>query len=251
MAVMHLLFLRDSERIDLWPPVACGNQGAMANLDSALVVVQFRGNFIESIFHQGSVMITPEDVNLDLKLRGVVKVCRDGRRRHSLRPLTDEERLIRFFSKVDKTATGGCWKWIGAVGGSSKYGHLNVNGKFIKAHRYSYEVHSGKKIPTGLIARHKCDNKLCVNPDHIEIGTQLDNIRDCIDRGRKRYGILRGNENARAIISEDQVREVVKLSSLKIPQREIAAKTGVSKTNVGAIVQGRTWRHVSGLGKTP
>lgn len=84
----------------------------------------------------------------------------------------------------------GCWLWTGALNNMG-YGMLMVNGKRMLAHRASYEVNVGP-IPDGLFALHACDTPSCVNPNHITLGTQTDNMRQAAARGRIRsHGILR------------------------------------------------------------
>ena len=78
---------------------------------------------------------------------------------------------------------GDCWIWFKVKPGT--YGRIMVNGKKVKAHRYSYEKKYGP-IPSGLHACHTCDNPRCVNPDHIFPGTDTDNVRDCVRKGRLR-----------------------------------------------------------------
>jgi hypothetical protein len=80
----------------------------------------------------------------------------------------------RFFEKVYKTSD--CWIWTGALT-KSGYGHMVVNGKVIDSHRISYELFHGK-IPDGMLIMHSCDNKKCVNPDHLKIGTYSENMKD-------------------------------------------------------------------------
>jgi hypothetical protein len=95
----------------------------------------------------------------------------------------------RFWRKVNKTE--GCWLWTDKPNAYG-YGLINEfgkNGKRWFAHRYSWFLHNGE-IPKsnnyhGTVVRHKCDNRLCVNPDHLELGTQKDNVRDMDARGRR------------------------------------------------------------------
>ena len=106
------------------------------------------------------------------------------------------ERIERFWSLV---ATGDeCWEWLGSVG-HHNYGRFWNDGKEIKAHRFSWQLHNGA-IPEGLWVLHRCDNPRCVRPDHLWLGTVLENTRDMLAKGRERppyRGIercLRGHE---------------------------------------------------------
>ena len=88
--------------------------------------------------------------------------------------------MKRFWDKVEKT--DGCWNW--KANKANGYGHFSLYGKKIKAHRYSWIMKYGE-IPAGMLICHHCDNKACVNPDHLFIGTQSDNLKDCVRKGRK------------------------------------------------------------------
>lgn len=92
----------------------------------------------------------------------------------------------RFWAKVDKQQglgpNGDCWEWIGGKTGAG-YGALCVNGKTIGSHIVSATI-AGYSIKSGQVIRHSCDNPICVNPSHLTIGTQKDNILDKIQRGR-------------------------------------------------------------------
>lgn len=90
----------------------------------------------------------------------------------------------RFWTKVN--VQDGCWLWT-ASRSSKGYGMFWFEGQTVSAHRFSYELYNGS-IPEGMVVRHKCDNPPCVNPDHLELGTQAANERDKIVRGRYRNG---------------------------------------------------------------
>ena len=103
--------------------------------------------------------------------------------------------MARFWPKVHKTRT--CWNWIGS-NGSHGYGQLMVNGRPKGAHRLSYEWAFGK-IPRGLMVCHRCDNKRCVRPSHLFLGTAKDNLHDALAKGvhigpERRDRCLRGHE---------------------------------------------------------
>lgn len=95
-----------------------------------------------------------------------------------------QERIETFWRMVEKTST--CWNWTGCKKPTG-YGQLRCNGKARAAHRISFTIHFGP-IPFGGEILHKCDNPSCVNPDHLEIGTHADNMRQMSERGRAATG---------------------------------------------------------------
>lgn len=89
---------------------------------------------------------------------------------------------VRFWGHVAKSET--CWEW-NSSSQENEYGSLSVGGRKVKAHRFSWELHFGP-ITGGLYVLHRCDNKRCVKPDHLFLGTNQDNILDASAKGRLR-----------------------------------------------------------------
>lgn len=108
-------------------------------------------------------------------------------KRTNTRQLSIKERIDFYSETIPETS---CIWWIGTVSETGYPKLMDWSGqkpKCQRVHRLVYEIHNGP-IPEGLVVRHKCDNRGCVNPNHLEIGTQADNIRDMIDRGRQSKG---------------------------------------------------------------
>jgi len=94
----------------------------------------------------------------------------------------------RFDAKYTK-AESGCWIWTSTTTrekNGDRRAQIRVNGKYVYAARVSYEIYRGP-IPDGLLALHQCDNPICVNPDHLFLGTHYDNTMDAIDKGRFKH----------------------------------------------------------------
>jgi DNA-binding CsgD family transcriptional regulator len=114
--------------------------------------------------------------------------------------------------------------------------HFNNTPKYI--HRFIYEECFGE-IQKGLVVRHKCDNRRCINPEHLELGTIADNSRDMVERDRS----LRGSLNKKSKLSEMQVKQIIELSQT-MGTMELAKKFNINRNTVWRIKAGRGWKHV-------
>jgi hypothetical protein len=159
----------------------------------------------------------------------------------------------RFFKKIIKTEE--CWNWSGCIskGGYGKITEGGRYGKILIASRASWIIHFGE-IPKGKFVLHKCDNRRCVNPDHLFIGTQKDNIQDMYKKRRNVAYDRSGIKNPRCKLTEKQVIEIRKNFVAYTGKRNIgsgclywAKKFGVNCKTVWSIINGDNWIHI----KTP
>lgn len=139
-----------------------------------------------------------------------------------------------FWSKVEKNKNG-CWLWQASLIGDG-YGHFHVNRVGVLAHRYSYELFNGV-IPDGYIIRHKCNIRRCVNPAHLIIGTQKDNVNDAVYQKRHCHGVTHGC----SILSE---KDVTRIRTSKLTTREIAVQYNISYHTAWDIIKRRSWKHL-------
>jgi hypothetical protein len=137
----------------------------------------------------------------------------------------------------------GCWIWLGCLHHQG-YGLLNVSGKTMKAHRVSYELHFGA-IPTGMSVLHRCDNTSCVHPAHLFLGTQADNVKDMVQKGRARSKPQPAETNGMARLTWHEVKRIRLLASWGIPQIQIAQAVGASPMTVSRIVRNLAWKEAA------
>lgn len=148
----------------------------------------------------------------------------------------------RFWSKVImSSSTKVCWEWLAGTY-TNGYGQFRFGKKKVKAHRFSYELEFGK-IPNNLNVLHKCDNKLCVNPHHLFLGTHQDNMKDKVNKNRQSKA--QGIKNGMAKLTENVIIEIrKKYKSGLSTQRQLAKEYNISFKQIHNIVRYKRWKHL-------
>lgn len=157
-----------------------------------------------------------------------------GKRRSEIAQDTDPKEYLNARSQV---AANGCIEWTGGKT-ENGYGAAHFMGRYQSAHRLAYTAFNGE-IPTGQFVCHSCDNPACVNPAHLWLGKQQDNMTDKVNKSRHCHGETHGMHK----LTAEQVQVILKgdLSS-----SELAERFGVSTDHVGAIRKGLAWKHLQG-----
>lgn len=174
----------------------------------------------------------------------------------------------RFHTRYQIDEATGCWSWLGRLDPDG-YGHIMVARINGGAHRASWRIFRGE-IPPGLCVCHHCDNRKCVNPDHLFLGTHTENIADRTRKGRSAAGDRngsrlhpesrprgdthssrtqphlrpRGTRYRNAKLTEAQVAAILAERARGLKLKDLAAEFGVSNTLIWNIVSGRNWKHV-------
>lgn len=163
-------------------------------------------------------------------------------------PRSRQQCEIDFWERVRKGSDDECWEWIGyrTIHGypNFHYGQVYFEGKQIVAHRAAWIITKGP-IPKGILVCHKCDNPPCCNPNHLFLGTHLDNRRDCMQK--KRIVAMKGESHGRCILKSDQVIEIRRRYRFRGGKNStvgLAKEFKVSKPTIQAIISGRLWKHL-------
>jgi hypothetical protein len=158
-----------------------------------------------------------------------------------------------FWNKIAKEAVlapGGCWNWIGYLDrhGYGKFSTV-ISGRVrtLRPHRHAWLLVHGEILTPTIFLLHLCDNPRCCNPDHLKPGTQKENIRDAIEKGRFRIPEsprLRGEGQVSAILREADISFIRAHGRGRLSQQTLAVAFGVSINTIRAVVYRRTWAHV-------
>jgi hypothetical protein len=153
---------------------------------------------------------------------------------------------LRFWDKV--RVGDGCWEWSGACDVYG-YGAFWIDGRFRRAHRMAWTMQRGA-IDDGLYVCHTCDNRKCVRPSHLFLGTHLDNIADMVSKGRNKseisaeFQFKTGQEHPLAKLNPDIVRAIRADRRAGMTWQSLAEKHGVGVGTCRSVVSGRNWGHV-------
>lgn len=150
----------------------------------------------------------------------------------------------RFWFYVDKSAgPEGCWIWTGYTVPNG-YGRVAWYGRVARTHRVAWQITHGE-IPQGKVIYHTCDNPSCVNPKHLRLGTQKDNMEDMVSKGRQGARDRRGTRIVRnAKLSEKEVKKIRELAATGLNQTDLARQFNVGRHTINSIVKRRAWKHV-------
>jgi hypothetical protein len=148
--------------------------------------------------------------------------------------------INRLLKKIKKHKSG-CWNWIGSKYPTG-YGRFSYKKHKGYAHRMSYIVFKGK-IKKNFCVCHACDNKACINPDHLWLGTQKDNIIDCINKGRRAIYKTGENHKNHKLINKQIIEIKYKLKN-NMPIYKIAKHYFVHINTIYAIKNNKTWKHI-------
>ena len=163
-----------------------------------------------------------------------------------------DDRIRRFWEKVDKTAD--CWLWKAGTDrkGYGKFhcpGWHDKSNTMVAAHRFSWVLANGE-IPYhdshhGICVLHKCDNPKCVRPDHLFLGTNEDNVKDMDNKKRRVTVSYRGSKHSNSKLNEKDVFEIYRLHKVElVTQKRISEIYKVSISTINHIFKGRLWSHL-------
>lgn len=139
-------------------------------------------------------------------------------------------------TKIDEIS--GCWNWVKAKD-QDGYGSVRFGGKQRRAHRVSYEVHI-EPVPRDARVCHRCDNPACINPAHLFLGSQAENISDMVAKGRQ----ARGQRVSTAKLNESDIFAIRDADGGRGLHTALAKKHGVSSQQIADIRAGKCWAHL-------
>lgn len=154
--------------------------------------------------------------------------------------------MERFWAKALE-ADNGCLEWT-LCRNSNGYGSLNFRGKWAQAHRVAYILAYGE-IPIGMCVLHSCDNRLCIRPSHLRLGTQSENLLECVSKKRDKQSTkpnnARGEHNGQSKLSVGDVQEIKRRRTLGETYEAISRSYAVTSVLISRICRGKAWKWVN------
>lgn len=143
--------------------------------------------------------------------------------------------------KVQEPYDSGCWVWTRKNLCKDGYGRYHADGRGISAHRYSYSVFRSESgyISPNLCVCHTCDNRQCVNPSHLFLGSPKDNTADMVNKGRQAKGT-----KARSAKLNDETVKKLRKQAKGTKAKDIARELGVTASTINKVLRGETWKHI-------
>ena len=149
--------------------------------------------------------------------------------------------IERFMNYVHTIPFHSCWEWTGPKSPKG-YGSFALT----TAHRVAFSLFNNRDVPAGLYVCHKCDNRTCVNPDHLFLGTPKDNFEDCRRKGRWRCASPKGERHHNAKLTGSQIQDIRRLLAAKnMTQKMIGEFYGVSQSMISCINLKQNWSHIT------
>ena len=156
-------------------------------------------------------------------------------------PIFKEKNLKRNSKQIEyKIKNDGCWECVSHQLNQDGYARINRNGKSTYIHRYIFSL-KNEGITKGMHVLHKCDNPQCINLDHLFEGTNLDNIKDKVEKNRQAF--VRGEKAGTAKLTAENVKNILKDSR---KHKEVAKDYPVCSAHICKIKKGKAWAHITG-----
>lgn len=158
------------------------------------------------------------------------------------KPITNTE--ISFWDRVLKGSRDECWPFTGSTNNGG-YGSFYLKDRVWGAHRLAFFLSNRERFDASQLVLHSCDNRICCNPNHLSQGTHKENTRQCVERNRCYRGVMVGEANHNATLTENQVRRIIQQLKMRTrSSRQLAAKYGVTVGTIYHIRSVLTWKHL-------
>lgn len=154
----------------------------------------------------------------------------------------DADLMDNLFARCMPEPMSGCWLWMGSLD-TWGYGSIRFRGTTKKVTRVIAEKLYGADAIKGMDICHRCDQRSCINPDHLFLGTRADNMADMARKGRGNGSKIRGDNHATRKVSSEQVLEIRRLHGT-MTNRKLAALYGLSYGGLQGIIYRGSWRHI-------